>query len=249
MKTKNTIFLFFSLLAIIILLGCSSEKQPLKVLNEPTQKIISELKGQDFSIVLNDMDVTEDEKNIIYRHKYVILKPKQERLDVDSTDWQNVSEEFFMKHENDLGMEIVSNHDGKFSAIAKPVGFDWAVGNKKYGDWQIDSTSTNHQKRHWVYRNSSSFFLMYWMFSRPTPMRVYNNYANSARGRTPYYGMGNNIYGTKSQYNKVKRSNFYKRRATSSTWGKTYSKRKVTRSSSRFGGSSRTRGRSGGFGK
>lgn len=249
MKEKIVLFLLLFIIGSSSFIGCSSEKKPLKVVDEPAQEIIRELSGRDYSIVLNDMDISENEENIIYKHKYVIIKPQEGRLDVDSTEWRNVSEPFFMKYENDLGMEIVSNHDGNFSTTPKPVGFDWAVGNEKYGEWAVDSTSTNKDERRWRYRSGSSFFLMYWMFSRRTPMGVFNNYSNTARGRTPFYGSGKNTYGTNSSYNKTKRSQFYTRKTSSNSWNKTYTKRKASRSSSRFSGSSSTRGRSGGVGK
>jgi len=251
MKTHTILFkslfgLFFSL----ILFGCNSGKKPYEVATEPAQSIINEMGIDDYSIVLNDMDITEDDDFIYYKHKYVIIKPKDDQLDVDSTEWQNVSEEFFMNNENNLGMEIVSKHGHKFSTVPKPVGFDWAVGNEKYGEWEVDSTSTNttNPERRWRYRNGSNFFLMYWMFSRRTPYSVYNNYATTARGKTPFYGSGNNTYGTKSNYNRAKRSSFYSRKSSSNSWGKTYSKRKAS-SSSRYRGGSSTRGRSGGHGK
>lgn len=249
MKTKNTLIALLFTIILIGFIGCSSDKRPLEVLSEPAQEIIDGLRGQDFSIVLNDMDVSEDDDHILYKHKYVIIIPKGDHLEIDSTDWKNVSEPFFMKYENDLGMEIISNHNGKFSAISKPVGYDWAVGNEKYGEWAVDSTSTNKQERRWRYHRGSNFFLMYWMFSRRTPRGVYNNYATTARGKTPFYGSGKTTYGTNSSYNKVARSSFYKRKSSSKSWNKTYTKRKASRSSSRYSGSSKTRGRSGGFGK
>lgn len=249
MKTTSTFFLSFFIIILLSFASCSSEKKPLEVLSEPAQEIVDGLRGQDFSIVLNDMDVSEDDDYILYKHKYIIIKPKGDSLEIDSTDWKNVSESFFMKYEKDLGMEIISYHNGKFSTISKPVGFDWAVGNKKYGEWGVDSTSTNTHEKRWVYHVGSRFFLMHWIFSRRTPMGVYNNYATTSRGRAPFYGSGKTTYGTNSSYNKEKRSSFYKRKYSSKSWNKTYTKRKASRSSSRFSGSSRTRGRSGSFGK
>ncbi len=235
------------------LISCEAAKTPLAVSPEPAQTIINDQGADNFALVLNDMDITEDEKNIIYRHKYIILKPKEDRLDVDSTDWTNVSEAFFTTHENDLGMELASYNEGTFSSTAKPVGFDWAIGNEKYGEWVVDSTSTTgtdpnqQQERRWRYR-PGSFLLTYWMFSRrSTGFGTYSNYANNYRGKTPFYGSGANSYGTNSPYQKANRSQFYSRKTSNASWS-THNTRK-SKSSSRFGGSSKTRGRSGGFGK
>ena len=250
---KKNILLFGGLaLLTFIMVSCGSSKTPLPVSEEPAQILITEQGMNDFSLVLNDMDITEDETHIIYRHKYTILSPKEDRLDVDSTDWENVSEAFFKLHENDLGMELVSNHGGEFSTTVKPVGFDWAIGNEKYGEWGVDSTAVANGtgaaegERTWRYR-PGSFFLTYWMFSRITRFGSYGNYAGNYRGRAPFYGAGGNTYGTNSTYQKSNRSQFYSRKTGNSSWS-TYNTRK-SKSSSRYKGGSSSRGRSGGVGK
>jgi len=247
MKTRS---IFFIASIFLIMQSCGSGKKPYPVASEPAQVLVNELSTEEYSIVLNDMDITEDDDNIYYKHKYVILKPKEDKIEVDSTEWLNVGEEFFMSNEKNLGMEIASRHDGRFSGIPKPVGFDWAVGNEKYGEWKIDTTSTEKtvQVKKWHYHNGSRFFLMYWMFSRRTPFSTYNDYASTARNRKAYYGYGNNTYGTNSSYNKVKRAGFYSRKAKNTSWNKTYKTRSSSRSS-RYSGSSGARGRSGGHGK
>lgn len=244
---RKLLFLFGGLLVLSsIIIGCETTKQPLEVSPEPAQTIIDEQGLNDFSLVLNDMDVTEDDQNIIYRHKYTILNPKEDRLDVDSTDWVNVSEKFFLAHENDLGMELASFHGGNFSNTAKPVGFDWAVGNEAHGEWVTDTTSTGQTERTWRYR-PGSFFLTYWLFMRPTYFGSYSNYASNYRGRAPFYGSGANTYGTNSAYQRANRSQFYTRKSSSASWS-SHNTRK-SKSSSRYSGGSNSRGRSGGFGK
>jgi hypothetical protein len=233
-----------------ILVSCGQTKPALAVETEPAQTIIDEQGTNDFSLVLNDMDVTEDETNTIYRHKYIVLNPKEDRLDVDSTGWENVSEAFFQQHENDLGMELISYHNGSFSNHPKPVGFDWAIGNENHGEWVVDSTNVNNtgqqQERTWRYR-PGSFFLTYWLLSRTTRYGTYGNYASNYRGRSGFYGSGANTYGTNSTYQRANRSQFYSRKTSSSSWS-SYNTRK-SKSSSRYGGGSSSRGRSGGFGK
>jgi len=244
---------------IALIVSCSQRPKAFKVAQEPTDKIIHNLDTQDYSIVLNDMDIEKKvinkEKKIIYKHKYNILTLKNDSLVVDSLDWKPVNEKFFLKYENDLGMEIISHHNGKLSKVSQPVGHGWAIGNPKYGEWIADSTqvanntSTNTtHRRHW--RPHSSGLFWYWMLSRRTYRRDYDNTRTYRSAGKTYYGSSNrggSLYGTNSNYQKKRRTSFFSRRKTSNSW-KNY-KKKVSRSSSRYGGSSSSRSRSGGFGK
>lgn len=248
MKKRTLLHLGFFVFSLGLLVGCGQIKKPLSVYPEPSTTIVEEQGTNDFSLVLDDMDVTEDETNIIYRHKYLILNPTEDALLVDSTGWVNVNEGYFNAHENDLGMELVSSHNGAKTTTPKPVGFDWAVGNEEHGEWVVDSTSTsgNQNERQWRYR-PGSFFLAYWLFSRPTGYSSYSNYATNYRGRSAYYGSGADTYGTNSSYQRANRSQFYTRKSGNATWQKQQARK--TRSTSRYSGSNRTRGRSGGIGK
>ena len=240
----------------ITIASCSKKTRTFKIEQEPTNKLINQLGSQDYSIVLNDMDIEKkkikDENMIVYKHKYHILKLKNDSLVVDSLDWKPVNKKFFLKYEKDLGMEIISRHNGKLSRVSQPVGHGWAIGNPKYGKWEIDSTKrvnkSNQYQRRWRPHTSGLFW--FWMLRRPYYQRDYNNTRTyRSTGRT-YYGSdskGNTTYGTRSKYQKTRRAPFFSRRKTSTTW-KSYTKRKGS-SSSRYKNSSRTRSRSGGYGK
>ena len=246
------ILMTFGFLLALLLVGCGKTEKPAYVPpSEPILKLAEENAGHDFSIVLNDMDVTEDENNIIYRHKYVTLQPTEDSLVVDSTDWVKVGAKLFQENEKNLGMELISYHNGELSTTPKPVGFDWAVGNEKYGEWVVDSTLTTangEPEKTWRYhRSPARMMFYYWMFSRRTPMSSYNRYSRSYRGKAPFYGSGATTYGTNSAYQKKARSSFYSRRASSKSW-KSHTKR-ISRRSSRYRGGSSSRRRSGGFGK
>lgn len=241
---RSTVYLLSFLIIVFVIQSCGNTKTALPVHVEPAQTLVSDQGVEDFSLVLHDMDVTEDDEHIIYKHKYMVLNPTETELKIDSTEWLNVSETFFQAHENDLGMEIVSRHGGVVSTVAKPVGFDWAVGNEKHGEWVEDPNATDKSERRWRYR-PGSFFMAYWLFSRPTSMGAYNRYSANRSSNKPFYGSGANKYGTSSSYQKANRSSFYKRKAGSKSW----SSFKKTKSSSRFKGGSSTRGRSGGVGK
>jgi len=246
--------LFFIATIAITIISCSdSVRESVSVPIEHTEQLIKDLKGSNFSIVLNDMNINEENGKDLFQHKYHILKVEKDSLLVDSLGWKTVNKKFFLKHENNLGMEIVSNHNNKLSRIARPVGFDWAVGNEKEGQWQEeDSTKSNSssvRRRYWQSNHSSGLF-WYWMLRRRNYRRDYAGYKAYKSTDKTYYGNssgGNAIYGTNSAYQKSKRSSFFTRKSSSSIW-KSYSSRKSA-SSSRYNGASTTRSKSGGFGK
>jgi hypothetical protein len=252
---KKTTFL---VILIIAMVSCTQKPKAFKVAQEPTDKLVHQLRDQDYSIVLNDMDIEKkkikDQDMIVYKHKYHVLKLKNDSLIVDSLDWKPVNEKFFQKYEKDLGMEIVSHHNGKLSKVSQPVGHGWAVGNPKYGEWVTDSTQTaasnsqNQHRRRWRPHTSGLFW--FWMLRRPYYQRDYNNTRTYRSAGKTYYGKngrGYSTFGTGSKYQEEKRGGYFRRSRTSNTW-KNY-KKKTSRSSSRYSGSSKTRSRSGGFGK
>jgi hypothetical protein len=254
---KITIFKYVSFLLIIslTLCSCGTSDDSITVDKEPTDKLIQKLGKEDYSIVLNDMNITENSGIKRYQHKYNVLQVERDSLVVDSMDWKTVNRPFFEKHENDLGMELVSHHNGKLSRVAQPVGFGWAIGNEKYGNWEEvkkDSTAVApvRSQRQWR-SNGTSFLFLYWMMRRPAYQRNYNGYRSASANGKPYYGTGasgTSQYGTRSTYQKSRRPSFFSRKNTSSTWSK-HTTEKTKRSSSRYKSSSRTRSRSGGFGK
>lgn len=239
----------------LLLLSCNGTDQSITVDTEPTDKLIAQLGNKDYSIVLNDMDIRDQSGIKRFQHKYNLLKVENDSLIVDSLEWKTVNREFFEKHENDLGMEIVSHHNGNLSREAKPVGFGWAIGNEKYGSWEkieSDSTSTtnSHTNRRWR-SNGSGFLFWYWMMRRPAYQSNYNGYRTAAARGSSYYGSslnGNTQYGTRSEYQKSKRPSFFTRRNSSNTWN-SFKSSKTKRSTSRYNRSSSTRSRSGGVGK
>lgn len=258
--------LLFILSGCFLIIGCDNGKPAKEVPIEPTEKIIKNNKNKDFSIVLDDMQIEESPNFTIYQQKYNVLTVIDDSLHVKKTPWQTVSEDYFKQHENDLGMEIVSKHDNKLTRVAQPVGFGWAVGNEKHGEWeavQNDSTSTattttatntsnNNNNRRWRMSGSSMFF-WYWLGSRRNTYRNdYRGYQSHAGRGAAYYGnntnSGNHRYGTRSNYQKTTRSSFFTRRSTNQSRWNSFSKR-TSRGSSRYSSGSTTRSRSGGTGK
>ena len=249
--------LFLLVVVGFVLKSCGDSEIPsVTVSQEYSDRLIAELRGANYSIVLNDMNVSKEGEKMLFQHKYHVLKVEKDSLIVDSLDWKTVNKGFFEMHENDLGMEIVSNHNNKFSRVAKPVGFDWAIGNNEEGEWEeeksVDSTNTrSSHRRVWRSHNSSGLF-WYWMLRRPTYQRDYTGYKVYQNTGKAYYGAnsatGESTYGTNSLYQKEKRSSFFTRKSKNSSW-KSYSSARKSASSSRYNGASTTRSRSGGIGK
>ncbi len=255
----------FIITVCVLIAACGDNVKPAKEVSiEPTEAIIENYKDNDFSIVLDDMQIEEEANLMVYQQKYKILTVEEDSLHVKSTPWKTVSQNYFTKHENDLGMEIISKHDNKLSRVAQPVGFGWAVGNEKHGEWEAvpqDSTSTtttatnttnnsNNNHRRWR-TNNSSFFFWYWLGTRRNTYRNdYNGYQTSAARGASYYGRntgsGSYDYGTRSSHQKTTRSSFFTRKTTNAS---RWSNHKTSRSSSRYSSGSSTRSRSGGFGK
>lgn len=256
--------LFYLSILSFTVLSCGKSNKPSKSVSiEPSEKILAE-STHDFSIVLDDMKIEEEAEYMAYQHKYKLLTLEKDSLHVKELPWANVNKKFFKDHENDLGMEIVSKHDGKTSKVAQPIGFGWAIGNEKHGKWeavQNDSTSTasnnttnnnNSNNRRWRTSSSSSFF-WFWMLTRRSTFRNdYNGYRSSYSSGRPYYGNntsgGSYNYGTRSNYQSTNRKSFFTRRANNTSRWNSLSNTS-SRSSSRYSNSSSTRSRSGGTGK
>ncbi len=249
--------LLFIITVVFVISACSGDKtKPAKTVSvEPILNIVKEYKDQDFSIVLDDMKIEEEPDFMVYQQKYNILTVEDDSLHVTATPWHTVNQNFFSQHENDLGMEIVSYHDQKLSLTAKPVGFGWAIGNEKHGEWvsvKKDTTTTSNSINNSKWRtNQSSFFYWFWLSrNRRTYGKEYNGYQRNATKGTSYYGTRSQYgiydYGTRSDFQKRTRQNFFTRKATNSS---VWNNHKTSRSSSRYSSGSSTRSRSGGYGK
>lgn len=268
MKFFKTLTVLF-LLAIMASCGSNSERNRYK--KTQIDKIITTyIDKQDYSVILADMDYKEEDDS--YFHKYKIIIPKnkntekeasEDDFEVIDTKWKTVSVLTFEKYQNDLGMTILSKKDGILDKKSAPSGYDNYVGNKKYGQWQTNSSGTSF----WAFYGQYAF--MRSMFGWNSGYRHYrNDYSrySSYRGRQNYYGTRNN-FGTRSYKSKSstwasKPSSFKQKvqskvkRSASTLRSKAYSSNKgygssskTTRSTSRYSSSSSSRSRSGGFGK
>lgn len=195
----NTRFLF--LLAVVVgsitLSGCSSDKTTFQKtpVDEFTKKYAD---AQTYSVVLYDMDY--DEANDKYKHQYRILHtPKGvDTILQSTTDWMDVSPDFFNKNVDNMGMEIVAKaEDGTVSKAPAPPGYGNYVGNTKYGEWKQSGGSS-----FWAFYGQYAFMSsMLHMATYPIYASAYNGYRSNYYGRRPYYGAtssnGKSLYGTR----------------------------------------------------
>ncbi|HAP62517.1 MAG TPA: hypothetical protein DCR93_24475, partial [Cytophagales bacterium] len=216
--TKSTLFT----LLLITLSGCfgggggGSNRSSWQ--KNPVDNYIRDLSAEpSFSIILYDMDV---QGNFVktYLHQYRIVTTGVDSLPVvETTDWEQVSEEFFFAHENDMGMEIAAKGpDGEVSKVASPAGYSNYVGNENYGRWRTDNSGNSFWEFYGKYRLLSDVFYM--VGGGPIYRRGYYDYRDNYYGRRSYYGgvtsSGNPRYGTNSDFNRQTRPNFFERRAS-----------------------------------
>ncbi len=257
MQSTNKILM--CLLTIWLLAACSGNHRPEFVKN-PIDDLAKKYSNEsDFSIILYDMDF--DEGREAYKHQYqvVIAKSNPDTVEVATTDWLEVSDEYFNEQIDNMGMELISKQDGVMKKSVSPAGYSNYVGNEKYGRW-VERDGGSFWEFYGKYAMFSSIFHM---VASPVRYSYWNDYHTNYRsyGR-PYYGppMGSGrMYGTNSRYNQAARANSswnnkpnsFKsrvqnrvRRSSSRT-----SSSRTSRRSNRYSSRSSSRSRSGGFGK
>lgn len=245
-SSKDLLWIAIGVILLFVLANkCSDMKRERYKKNPVEELIVSLHEVKNYSIMLYDMDYEDSFTSNVFMHKYQILKNINDSIITEVTDWKEVSESFFQKHENDLGMEIASKKDGKIVREVSPAGYRDYIGNEKYGHWQTRSDGSSFWEFYGKYAMLSSVFHM----MTPTPYSHWYDYDRHYRsyGR-PYYGSGSHSYGSSgtTQRNRNRSWN-----STKSSSFKNRVQQKVTRSSrssSRYNSSS-FRSRGGGFGK
>lgn len=226
--------------------SCSSEYK-----KNPVDELIVQMSDvKPFSIILEDMDV-DGSFSHTYLHKYKIITEDADSIPQSRvTGWKQVSEQFFRKNENNLGMEIASkNSTGIISKTAAPPGYGNYVGNSRYGEWRTDSNGNSFWSFYGKYMMMSTMFDL---MRRPYYRSDYSHYRSGGySGSRPYYGAksssGSYRYGTNSSYTKQTNPSFFSRKASKRGWSSSSSRSTNTRSTRSRTSSSRSR--SGGFGK
>jgi len=239
MKKINS---FAILLVLLTLASCGGKKFS----KSPVDDMIRDMtNAPGFTILLYDMDVKGTFFKT-YHHQYRIITEKGETPSEKITDWKEVSEKFFNRHEKDMGMELASKgEDGKVNKTIAPPGYGNYVGNQKYGHWQSSGGSS-----FWAFYGQYAFMSsMFNMRGYPARRSYYDTYRGNP-GRN-YYGprtaSGATAYGTNSKFNQSTKPNSrynskFSNRVRSSTT-------RSSRSGSRYSSGSSSRSRGGGFGK
>ncbi|TAF67504.1 MAG: hypothetical protein EAZ55_04080 [Cytophagales bacterium] len=257
---KNVLLIF----TLAFLAACSGSAEK-KYVQNPVDGLIKSLdKEKTFSIVLYDMDFDDNQ----YRHKYKVIKnltdstKKKEEI----TEWKEVDQEFFVRNEDNLGLELASKgEDGKISKIPAPPGYSNYVGNKQYGQWRTDNSGNSFWEFYGKYAFMSSMFNL---MTAPVYRSSYYDYRDNYMGRSPYYGQrinGRYQYGTSGSLTTRTNPDFHSRNTGGSSSFKSKLRSRVaqsnsstTRSTSRYGSgsnssssssSSSSRSRSGSYGK
>ncbi|NJL14898.1 MAG: hypothetical protein HC913_19125 [Microscillaceae bacterium] len=253
---------WFLMLATLVLALWACESKPRYTGPSPVDKMVRDMMDEKtFSIVLFDMQVDEDKD--LYQHKYrITVNTEDSTAQPKTTEWVNVDEVFFAENLDNMGLELASKSpDGTIHKVPSPPGFNGYVGNERYGQWRNDNSGNSF----WAFYGQYMFMsTMFNMMAGPTYRNTYSGYqtyrSNPSTRNQPYYGSGNNRYGTNSPATRASNPNFFQRKqqmqklssfkqkvaSNPSRYSRSSSAR-TSRSTSRTGSSSRSRGSS--FGK
>jgi hypothetical protein len=255
---KYAVFTFF-LLSIWMLSACGGNKR--KYVQNPVDKLIKQLSNDSsvktFSIILEDMELDNDG----YKHKYKVLTNLEDSVNkkIQHTEWMPVEEAFFVKHEENLGLELAGmDESGEVHKVPTPPGYRNYVGNERYGEWRTNSNGQSFWAFYGQYMFMSS---MFHMMAAP----VYRNHYDTYRGSyynsgRPYYGprtaSGSYTYGTSGSVTRTTNPSFHSRYGSTSSFKSKLRSRvqqsqsRTTRSSNRSSSSgSSYRSRGGSYGK
>lgn len=211
-----------------------------------------------FVVILHDMDVDDPTiGSTKYMHKYQIITERSGAPEASITDWYTVTDEFFNKNVDNMGMELLSKKDGVLHKNVAPAGYSNYIGNERYGSWQHNNGSS-----FWQFYGQYAFMSsMFNLMSYPARRSYWNDYRGGYYGSSrPYYGPnGSRMYGTQSysKTNAGKKSSWGSKSSTFKSQvrnrvqrsASTTKRNRISRSSSRSRSSSSFRSRSGGFGK
>ncbi len=229
--TKKIVTVCVLICVIMTLQSCGAKRSPI-------DRISSNLKNvPEYTVILDDMQ----SRGSVFRqyyHKYkVIIKE-----DTQYTGFVRVSESYYKKNENYLGMALLSKTADGYIKTPSPPGYQY-VGDSRYGEWQQDRSGNSF----WAFYGQYMFMShMFGMVSRPVYRSDYGAYTDYRKGNRPYYG-SKNQYGTNGTVTKQTNKSFFQRKMARQKMSKMSFadkvKSRVGRSQSPF------RSRGGGFGK
>jgi len=230
-------YLINSLLPVLVVVllfnGCVGGKRKLAL--DRLQEALKDVPS--YSIILEDM---KEEGNFrsSYYHKYRVMFPEE----TQTTDWMEVSADYYKTNESFLGMSLAVKKEGEANRNVAPPGYQY-VGDSRYGNWRSDS----HGNSFWEFYGKYAFFSsLLGGGRRPIYRNDYSAYQQHRARNATYFGRKNE-YGTNGSISKKAKPNFHARRMAKERMKKASFKNRVAKRTGR----TRTgfRSRSGGFGK
>lgn len=212
----------------LILASCGGTSIPPNPINGLMENLSN--KGS-YTITLDDMDLKGDQ----YEHKYKIYQIESDSsVTISYSGRVKVSDDFFMLHENDMGMEVVSKTDnGAINSLISPPGFTNFVGNKNFGEWKefyLDTLSVMiyEDSTFWVFNeNHSNLASALGIQGLNISLKEYRTFQEDYLFNRPFYGPktapDSTKYGTRSPHRVRYYPLFYSRRALHGNFYKRYS--------------------------
>lgn len=233
MKRLFSLQILGILLCVVCIAGCAGSSSPLEELKAQLQT------APEYSIILEDMR-EEGFFLPVYMHKYQVLQGEQ----TWSSGWREVSEDFYRKNENFLGMTLASKAAGTESTTPHPAGYNH-VGNEKYGQWKSDDRGNSF----WEFYGQYALLRDVLGLGGRTIFRSdYDQYRDYQTQNRPYYGPSGREYGTNGTVTKQRNPNFFARRRAREVASQQRFRQKFQSRLGRSSGSA-MRSRSFGFGK
>jgi hypothetical protein len=177
------------------------------------------------------MDLSGDQ----YLHKYKIYKIERDStVTISYSNKVKVSDDFFMLHENDMGMELVSRTEtGAINSLISPPGFTNFIGDKNFGEWKevyIDTTNVlgYDDSTFWVFNSANSNLAKeLGIEGLNITLMEYKTFRTDYYLNRPFYGPksapDSTKYGTRSPHRVRYFPLFYRRRTLNGNFYKRYS--------------------------
>ena len=237
---KKLFLVLYALFSMIVLVGCGA--------TNPSEKLQKQLdQYPEYAIILEDMKV---DGNIFkdYYHRYKLLYATQSgdslTFNSETTDWIQVDEDYFSNYQRYLGMALVSKtlKDSVINTPQPPV-YQY-VGDERYGRWRTDNNGNSFWEFYGKYALLQSL-LGGW--NQPIYRDEWTEYRTYRTGNRPYFGKSRQ-WGTDGTATTKTNPTFFERRQMRERAARQSFSEKL-KQRTRRSNMSRSRSRSGGFGK
>lgn len=222
----NTKTVFFHIIIVLLLASCGGTVIP----TNPVQEMKKEFESKEaYTIVLYDMDLQDGK----YKHQYQVFDLiGGKKVEIQRTEWKDVGDDYFLLHEDDLGMEIFSKMpDGKYNHLVSPPGFTHFIGNSNFGQWSSEGASTaSDTSLIWKFdatnENALAIESALGIVGLDITKGEYERFQERYYLNRPFYGTQYNTdttkYGTRSHHWLIMRPLFYTRKIQKGNFNKPY---------------------------